>query len=73
MVFDNYISTAIDEYNIHFDIYYRENGEFGHSKEGQFLTAFQSMTFYGTSNIYVTLAHFMALFQKSLSTLHKDL
>ena len=30
MVFDNYVSTVIDEYNIHFDIYYRKNGEFGH-------------------------------------------
>ena len=49
MVFDYYISTAIDEYNIHFDIYYRKNGEFGHTKEGHFLTAFQSMTFYGKS------------------------
>ena len=47
MVFNYYISIAIDEYNIHFDIYYRKNGEFGHTKEGHFLTAFQSMTFYG--------------------------
>ena len=47
MVFDNYISTAIDENNIHFDIHYRKNDEFGHTKWGYFLTAFQSMTFYG--------------------------
>ena len=49
MVFDYYISTAIDEYNIHFDIHYRKNDEFGHTKWGYFLTAFQSMTFYGIS------------------------
>ena len=48
MVFDYYISTAINKYNIHFDIHYRKNDEFGHSKEGYFLTAFQSMTFYGS-------------------------
>ena len=49
MVFDYYIFTAIDEYNIHFDIYYRKNGEFSHLKEVNFFTAFQSMTFYGTT------------------------
>ena len=51
MVFDYYISTAINKYNIHFDIHYRKNDEFGHTKEGYFLTAFQSMTFYGITTV----------------------
>ena len=55
MVFDYYIFTAIDEYNIHFDIHYRKNDKFGHTKEGYFLTAFQSMTFYGTYSTEVVL------------------
>ena len=36
MVFMYYTSAAIDEYTMHFDDYYRKNGEFDGSKEVNF-------------------------------------